>query len=343
VNTFELTEKLTSIMSVSGFEDRGAEELVSFFKEPFDEYIPHSSKTHIFVKKSKKENAPRLMIDAHFDEIGMIVTDISDDGFLSVTSLGGIDRRSLPASEVLIYGKETIYGVIVSTPPHLQAAGDWKKVSKMDSVRIDTGYSGDALREIVSIGTPVGFYEKAIPLANGRICSRSLDNKACCAAAYLAAASLTADEMECDLYVTLSSREETGGSYGATTAAYMIKPHIAIITDVTFGRAPGVKEEESGKLGGGPVISLSAVTDKRLTADLRRLCEENGIEYSVTVDATDTGTNATLVSLTGDGIATAVCSVPIGSMHTYSETASLSDIESCARLFALAAKTRSVF
>lgn len=330
-------------MSVSGHEERGREELCGFFSEPFDEYIPHSSGTHIFVKRSKKENAPRLMIDAHFDEIGMIVTGILEGGFLSVANVGGLDRRILPAAEVLIYGKETIYGVIVSTPPHLQEAGDSKKTPKIEEIRIDTGYSKEELEGIVEIGTPCGFYEKPALLGERRIASRSLDNKACCAAAYLAAASVKAEEMEADLYVTLSAREEATMADGASSSAYAIRPDLAIVTDVTFATSPGVKPEESGKFGGGPVISLSAVTDRPFTDKLIGICKSEAIPYGITVDATDTGTNATMLSLVGYGIGVAVVSVPIGSMHTYNETVELSDIESTAALFAKALTSKEIF
>lgn len=341
--TSQMIEKLVSVMSVSGHEERGRSELLSFYSEPFDEYIPHSSGTHVFVKRAKKENAPRFMIDTHFDEIGMIVTGILDGGFLSVANVGGLDRRILPASEVLVYGKETIYGVIVSTPPHLQAPGDSKKTPKIEDIRIDTGYSKDALEKIVEIGTPIGFYEKTAPLGSRRVCGRSLDNKACATAAYLAAAALSAEEMEADLYVTLSAREEATMSDGASSSAYAIRPDLAIVCDVTFATAPGVKPEESGKFGGGPVISLSAVTDRPLTDALIGMCREKDIPHSVTVDATDTGTNATMLSLVGDGIPVAVVSVPIGSMHTYNETVELSDIEKTSELFRLALTNKDIF
>lgn len=330
---YEIIEKLVSVMSVSGYEERGREELLSFFSPVFDEYIPHSSGTHVFVKRCKKENAPRLMLDTHFDEIGMIVTGILDGGFLSVANIGGLDRRILPAAEVTIYGREELYGVIVSTPPHLQSAGDSKKTPKISDIRIDTGYSEETLEKLVDIGTPIGFAEKTAMLSGTRITSRSLDNKICCAAAYLTAASLVADEMEADLYVTLSSREEATMADGCSSAAYAIKPDFAIVCDVTFATTPGVKSDESGKFKGGPVISLSAVTDRPFTDNVIELCKKHDIPYSITVDATNTGTNATMLTLVGDGIPTAVVSIPIGSMHTYNETAELCDLENTAKLF----------
>ncbi len=336
-DTKELVASLASIMSISGQEERGREALCSLLQPYFDEYIPDPSGTHIFVKRSGRENAPKLLLDAHFDEIGMMVRDITEEGFLRVVSIGGLDRRILPAAEVLIYGKETLYGVIGAVPPHLQKAGDHKKTPKIEDLLIDTGYDGETLRSLVDIGTPVGFYEKTASLLGSRICGRSMDNKACCAAAVLGAAMVKKEDMAWDLYVTLSAREEVGMASGCSAAAYRIRPDAAIVTDVTFAAAWGVREDESGKMGAGPVLSLSAVTDRRLTEGLLQLCGLRDIPCQTCVDACDTGTNATMLSLVGAGIPTAVVSVPITSMHTYNETVDTVDIEHAAALFAAAA------
>lgn len=339
----ELIESLTSIMSVSGQEERGRDALVSLVRPCFDEYIPDPSGTHVFVKRCGKADAPKLLLDAHFDEIGMLVSDITEGGFLRVVPVGGLDRRILPAAEVLIYGKETLYGVIGAVPPHLQKAGDHKTAPEIGDLLIDTGYDAEVLRTLVDIGTPVGFFEGTASLLGSRICGRSMDNKACCAAAILGAAMAPKDEMVCDLYVTLSAREEAGMSSGCSAAAYRICPDAAIVTDVTFSAAPGVGADESGKMGGGPVISLSAVTDRRLTRQLLQLCNEKEIPCQTCVDACDTGTNATMLSLVGEGIPTAVVSVPITSMHTYNETVDTVDIELAARLFSAAIRDGGLY
>ena len=334
----ELVAALASIMSVSGQEEHGREKLCALAGSYFDAYLPDPSGTHVFVKRCGREGAPKLLLDAHFDEIGMLVSDITEEGFLRVVSVGGLDRRILPAAEVLIYGKETLYGVIAAVPPHLQKAGDHKTAPEIGDLLIDTGYDGETLRRLVDIGTPVGFYEKTASLLGSRICGRSMDNKACCAAAILGAAMLSSEQMAWDLYVTLSAREETGLASGCSAAAYRIRPDAAIVTDVTFAVSPGVREDEGGKMGGGPVVSLSAVTDRGLTRQLLRLAQEREIPCQTCVDACDTGTNATMLSLVGEGIPTAVVSVPITSMHTYNEIADTSDIEYAARLFAAAAE-----
>ena len=335
-DTKELVTSLTSIMSISGQEERGRETLCSILQPYFDEYIPDPSGTHVFVRRCGKQGAPKLLLDAHFDEIGMRVRDITEEGFLRVVSIGGLDRRILPAAEVLIYGKETLYGVIGAVPPHLQKAEDYKQAPKIEELLIDTGYDRETLRTLVDIGTPVGFYEKTAFLLGSRICGRSMDNKACCAAAVLGAAMAKRENMAWDLYVTLSAREEAGMASGCSAAAYRIRPDAAIVTDVTFASAPGVGEDESGKMGSGPVLSLSAVTDRRLTEWLLQLCRQRGIPCQTCVDACDTGTNATMLSLVGAGIPTAVVSVPITSMHTYNETVDTVDIEHAAALYAAA-------
>ncbi len=343
LDTEKLICSLVGIMSVSGHEEKGREELCSLVGGYFDEYEPHISGTHVFIKRCGRQNAPRLMIDTHFDEIGMLVSGIHPGGFLSVCSVGGLDRRIMPAAEVLIYGKKTLYGVICATPPHLQKNGDVRKNPEISQLRIDTGYSYESLREIVEIGTPVGFYPSADRLLSDRICSRSLDNKACCAAAVLAAWMTPKEKMHCDVYVTFSSKEETGLASGCSAAAYRIRPDAAIVSDVTFAQSPGVRADESGKLGGGPVLSMSAVTDRHITASLREIaCREN-IPCQICVDACDTGTNATALSLTGDGVPCAVVSVPEMSMHTYGETVSLADIENTARLFSAAMCGKEIF
>ena len=341
--TKELIYSLSDIMSVTGSEYRGKGELIRALDGIFDEYYEDTTGTHVFIKKCGRENAPKLMLDAHFDEIGMVVSAIHEDGYLSVHRAGGLDRRILPATEVKIYGEKTIYGVICSTPPHLQKAGDSKKLPRLSDILIDTGYSKEELEKIVRVGTPIGFYEGTEALLGNRLCGRGMDNKCCAAAAVRGAMLASKEDMVCDLYVTLSSREEEGLAGGCVNAAYTIKPDAAIVTDVTFAKFPGVEDYESGKLGEGVVISLSAVTDKRLTRRLCALCGEKDIKMSETVDATDTGTNATMLALTGDGIPTAVVSVPLSCMHTYNEIIDAEDVMCAAKLFAAAMCDPAVF
>ena len=122
---------MCSLMSISGHESTSEKALTELIGKYFDEYKTDAVGNYLFIKKSAKENAPSLLIDTHFDEIGMFVTDIKEGGFLSVTSVGGLDPAIMQASEVRIYGKETLTGIIASTPPHLRANTAEKKLKNI--------------------------------------------------------------------------------------------------------------------------------------------------------------------------------------------------------------------
>ena len=119
------------------------------------------------------------MLDAHIDEIGFVVTEICDGGFLRAAAVGGIDTRVLSASEVTVYGKEAIRGVFTSKPPHLQEAGESRKKIELRDLYIDTGYDKEALSKLVTIGDAVGFYAPAQLLANGLVTSKAFDDRIC--------------------------------------------------------------------------------------------------------------------------------------------------------------------
>ena len=108
------------LMSISGYEYCCEKEVDALVEGIFDESFKDSLGTRFFIKRCGRENAPKILVDAHLDEIGMVVTDIKENGFLTVTNIGGVDTRILQASDVIIYGKEKIFGVVGSTPPHLQ-------------------------------------------------------------------------------------------------------------------------------------------------------------------------------------------------------------------------------
>jgi tetrahedral aminopeptidase len=162
--------ELSETMSISGFENRSADKLCKLISPYFDEYVRSQNGNQIFIKHSKKENAPRLLIDAHLDEIGMMVTEIKEGGFIRVTNIGGVDTRILLAGEVIIYGSEPVYGVVCVTPPHLQKPGENTKLPPVNELFIDTGFTPDILAtKGVALGTPVGFKPVNTELLGGLI------------------------------------------------------------------------------------------------------------------------------------------------------------------------------
>lgn len=331
----ELSEriiKLSSMMSITGYEDYEAKSLREWLDGDFDGYEIDSMKNQILIRRCGREGAPKILLDAHMDEIGMYVTDIREGGFLTVTSIGGLDTRILQAADVMIYGKKVIKGVVASTPPHLAKPEDAGKLKKVDELLIDTGYTKEEAEQIVSIGTPVGFYPKYTRLGEKQLAGKGFDDKACAACAIEAVLSVPREELAGDVYVMLSAHEETDRLGGIVVGAYRVMPHYAMVIDVNLGRTPDTKPEETVELGKGPSVTLSAVTDRRLTAMTLALAEQNGIEVQKSVAASHTGTNAPSLGLVRAGIPVVDVGLPLKSMHTYNEVLDLDDADTLAAL-----------
>jgi len=197
---------------------------------------------------------------------------------------------------------------------------------------VDTGYSKEELTALgITIGTPITYRKQWTELLNRRITGQGFDDK-CCGAGLLAAVMDTPrDALAGDVYVVLSAGEEIHGQ-AADCAAYAIEPDIAIVTDVNFAAAPGVAAEESAPLGEGPMVSLSAVTDRKLTRKILEIAEMAEISVHTVVEATNTGTNANSLVYSRCGVPAAVVSIPLAGMHSYNECLSLDDGEAFARL-----------
>ena len=321
--------KLCGIMSVSGFEKRGTDELCELTRGMLDAPTVDGVGNHLFVKKCGKEGAPKVLLDAHFDEIGMIVTEVCDGGFLRVAPLGGIDVSIMQAADVIIYGRETLRGVIASTPPHLRKTDELPEPSE---VIVDTGLSTERAKQLIEVGTPVGFAPVYGELLGGRLIGKSFDDKACAACIIWAVANTPACELSADVYVLLSAVEETNRLGGVTAATYAIDPDYAMVVDVNLGRVPETKDFETVELDSGVSLSICAATDIGLTRDVESLCREKEIAYVTVAAPSSTGTNATSVNLVRCGVPVVDVGLPLASMHTYNEVITMKDAETLVRL-----------
>ena len=317
--------ELCNITAISGSECNAIESFKGLFGKHFDNIYADKIGNIIMVKKCGKENAKRLLLDAHLDTIGLMVTGVYDDGFVSVCSIGGIDTRILPASEVTIYGSEQIYGVVVSTPPHLSTGSS---VPKMESILIDTGINDESIKEKIHVGDYVKIRGDFM-VVNDYAFSAGLDDRACLCSCIDAV--INANNLEYDVYVVASCMEETG-AFGARTALFDIEPDIAIATDVNFGREPGVEKRYSIECKKGPSIDLSVILDRELSNAIIEIAKRNEIPYQIVVEAGRTGTNADYFSITGKGTRLALMSLPLKGMHTPSECVSLEDICSLSKI-----------
>ena len=317
---------MAGLMSVTGFETYDGAALGRLL-QGFDADTEDAVGNRLLVRRCGRENAPRILIDTHFDEIGMLVADIQEGGFLRVVGVGGLDLRTLPSAEVKVYGTRVIDAVIASTPPHLQTAGEEKALVPVTELLLDTGYPTEELREIVRIGTPVGFAPRYTFLENDRLIGKGLDNKACAACAVHAILNTPREALAGDVYLLLSAHEETDNIGGTAVGGTVVDPDYAMVIDVNLGRTPDTKKKDTVVMGKGPSITRSVIVDKRLTAMTEALATKAEIPWQISVAPTNTGTNTSALHLVGEGIPVVDVGVPLRAMHTYVEMLDMKDAE----------------
>ncbi len=272
----------------------------------------------------------QIMLDAHIDEIGFLVTCIEGD-FLRVAACGGIDKRTIVEQEVIVYGEKPLFGVFAGLPPHLKK--DDKKASAIDEMLIDCGLLHDELVKLVRPGDKVGFKSDLIQLANNCVSGKSLDNRAGVATIIKAAQLVDTQKADCTIILSLSTQEELG-CRGARTVAFANDVDEAIVVDVSFGDGPDLSPRECGKLFNGPMIGISPILNTFAVKKMIKTAEECEIKHQLEVLGGSTGTNADVISITKTGIKTSLISIPLRNMHTACEVVSIDDIEKSAQLIA---------
>lgn len=287
-------------------------------------------------------SSKHILLDAHIDQVGMIVTYIDEKGFISVNNCGGIDKRILPSLAVKIHGKKEIKGVFSSIPPHLSSI-DSDKFLDITKLSIDTGLKKEEIEELVSIGDRVSFDTKACELLNNRISSPGIDDRAGVAAILHCVEILSKQEvLPYKVTVLLSVQEETS-ALGAKTKAFEIEPTEAIILDVSFATQPDINEKSIGEFSGGPMIGISPILSREMSNKLISLAQENSLSYQLEVMSKKTGTNADSIAVSKKGVKCALLSIPIRYMHTPCEVVDLADIENTGKLLAMYIKDGGAF
>lgn len=332
----KILKNLADMDGVSGFEDSIAacakELLLPFCHEVWQ----NKFKSVIGVKKSGMKNAKKLMIEAHLDRIGLMITGIDENGFVKFTNIGGVDPRILSGSEVYISGREKIYGIVGALPPHLREDSDKDKPPKIKDMLIDIGMKRETAMKKISVGDCILMKNAPIRLLGGEFSAPACDNRAGMAAVLYAAEQIL--DSPYDIYFVFCSQEELG-LHGAYTAAGEIAPDIAIVVDVTHGMTPDTKDEIGVfKTGSGAIICRGPNLDNELTKGLIECAKSHNIPYDIEVAAGNSGTNAWAIQAAGSGCRTLLISVPLKYMHTAVETVDISDIEETGRLIKYAAE-----
>ena len=270
-----------------------------------------------------------ILLDAHLDRIGFIVTDINDNGFVKIDKVGGVDIRIL--QDTVLQAENGLKGTVCCLPPHL-SDGNEDKATPMDKTWVDFGMNAAQLRQKLHIGDTLTFYTQPSRLLGDKITAPALDNR-CGVAALIRAAELI-DTQAFRVILLFSSQEETFGT-GAKTGAFALDPDEAIAVDVSFAAQPDVTGQYGKiELGKGPMICISPALDRAMSRRLEKLAREQEIPYQLEPIAGVTGTNGDHIAVSKSGVRTAVVSVPQRYMHTPVEVISLADVENTARLLA---------
>lgn len=280
--------------------------------------------------KTAPPQKPHLLLTAHMDQIGLIVTYIDDHGFLRVGAVGGLDRAVLPAAQVEVHTKEGILpGVVCTVPPHLSGGGS--ALPKIEELAVDIGFNREEAEKRVLPGDRVLCHASPVELLNGRICAQALDNRAGCAVILNAVQALSKLPLDCSLSVLFSTMEEVG-EQGAGTGAQGLSPSHAVVVDVSFAHTPDARRSQCGVMSGGVMVASAPILDNGMIRKLREAAARENIPYQMEALGGATGTDTDAVAVAGAGVKCALLSVPLRYMHTPAEVIDPRDVEAASTL-----------
>ncbi|HJV36981.1 M42 family metallopeptidase [Geomonas sp.] len=335
--SFEFLKQLLTAPSPSGYEQPAQRVFRSYISSFAQVGTDVMGNVFGFIEGAG-DNRPRVMLVGHSDEIGLQIRYVDDDGFLYFSAIGGVDPHITPGARVHVHtAKGTLNGVIGKRPIHLIEPKERDNVIKLEKQFIDIGASNkkEAL-ELVRVGDPITFAVGLERLVGDRVTSRGLDDKAgsFVVAEVLRLVSELPAQLPVDLYGVSSVQEEVG-LRGGTTSAYSVNPDVGICVEVDFATdQPDVEKKHNGEvsLGKGPILPRGANINPALFDLLSDTATQQGIAVQYTGIARATGTDANVMQISRNGVATALVKLPLRYMHTPVETLSLSDLEAAAKL-----------
>jgi len=326
----ELLKNLSEQFGVSGFEGEVREWIRKAVGDFVDEMETDTLGNLITRINPGKDFV--LMLDAHMDEIGFMISYVEENGFLRFAPIGGWDARVFPAQQVEVRSREggMHRGVIGASPPHIQTAEEQKQALKTEDLFVDVG--ARSKEEITGLGigpgSPGTLHYPFQLLGKGRAMGKALDDRVGCAVLVCCLEYFSRNRPDLTLVANFSVCEEVG-LRGAKTAAYQIKPDVAIVVEGTVGAdTPGIPGHKCpARLGSGPAVSVadkSIIVNPCMVAFIERVAEATKIPWQPKVPLTG-GTDAGEIHIAGKGVLTGVISVPCRYIHSPSSVVDLGD------------------
>ncbi|MDX1671534.1 MAG: M20/M25/M40 family metallo-hydrolase [Balneolaceae bacterium] len=330
---YDFLEKLLVTPSPTGFETAG-QKVWKEYVDRFADDVQTDAYGSAAARLNTSFDVITVMLEAHCDEIGMIVQHITEEGFVYVNKLGGSDSTIARAKRVFIHSSDGIVsGVVGNTAIHLQEnknGGGKQPAWKEIYVDIGANNREEALK-MVQIGDPITYTDDFEFLSDRILTGRGLDNRI---GGYMIAQAFRKlserkDELKVNVVALNSVQEEVGG-YGARMMAYRLEPDMALVTDVTHATdTPGIDNKEHGliKLGKGPVIQHGGANHPQIVDFIEKVCKEKEFEIQHEANSVRTGTDTDSIFYQKTGIPSALISLPLRYMHSPVETASVGDID----------------
>ena len=329
-------KKILETPSVTGTEVGGCRAGAQAARERGGNSIETNVMGSVHATLKGKGNAPSVMIAAHMDEVGLMVTYMSEEGFLSVAAVGGVDAAILPGMRVDVHTKQgTLRGVVGRKPIHLISPDERKNVTALDDLVIDLGMSAKHVKKAVSIGDVITYGVGFEDFGDGMAVSRGFDDKMGVYIAVRVLEELAKAGGASGDYICAATVQEEIGLRGGTTSAYGVHPDIAIALDVTHATDyPGIDPTKYGKLacGEGPVIARGPNINPVVLDRLKAAAKKAKVPVQIEAEPRVTGTDAAAMQIQRGGKATGLVSVALRYMHTPTEVIALKDLEACVKL-----------
>jgi putative aminopeptidase FrvX len=342
----ELLRRLLTAPGPPGHESRPARVWREAAEEFADEVTTDKLGTTV-ARVNGRGDSPLMVVVGHIDEIALLVSHVSDKGYLHVVQSGGWDAQVLVGQRVEVLTRGGIVpGVVGRKPPHLTDAEERKKAVQLKNLHVDVGAKdGDEARSMVAPGDQVLIAAEPLDLPNDRVASRALDNRLGVYVAIEVARRVKEAGGGAGPVAGVAAVQEEIGAHGARVMAYGLEPDLAVVVDVTHATdAPGVDPGELGdhSLGSGPVITRGAIVSRAVNDLLDEVAAKEGIRCSTEASGRQTGTDADAVHLSRTGVPSAVVSIPLRYMHSPVEVVQIPDVEATIKLLtALALRLES--
>ncbi len=326
-------KKLISLPGLSGYETPVRSFLEESWRPLVDEIsLSRLGSLHALKRGKGREPRPSVLIAAHMDAIGFMVSGITGE-FLRLTEIGDSDRRALPGQAVIVHGQKDLPGVIVSPPAHLLPPTQQGGPVESDYLLVDLGLTEQEFRQQVRPGDLISYAQAPIELPGEFLVGHSLDNRASVAALTHCLEVLQNRHFEWDIWAVATSQEEETYA-GASTSAFQIRPSLAVVVDVTFGAGPGSPNHNTYPLGKGPSLGWGPVIHPALFQSFKEIADCLEIPFQVEIIPHYSNTDADSMQLVAEGIPTILIGIPLRYMHTPVEMVCMKDIYHTGQLLA---------